>query len=223
MNPPLPVTPPATAPHSLNGNSISRIMLTVIAALLPATVFSFWLYGLAGDFPLDRHHWRCLLGEAACLRLSAPEPALPRPGRRLGTADRMAAGDVATTLGAVVDRGARRIVRHDAGQRGIRWHWLQSVQSGHGSARLSVDFLSRADDGLDRPTLPITAATAPNFHDGLMILIHGIPKLDAVASASLLSYTKPSNRVASISSGSLTAAAAAPVASLIGARARRSG
>ena len=66
--------------------------------------------------------------------------------------------------------------------------------------------------------LPITAATAPNFHDGLMILIHDIPKLDAVASASLLSYTKTELSRGIDLVQSLTAAAA-PVASLIGARA----
>ena len=77
MNPPLPVTPPATAPHSLNGNSISRIMLTVIAALLPATVFSFWLYGWPAIFLWIVTIGAALLGEAACLRL-AGEPALPR-------------------------------------------------------------------------------------------------------------------------------------------------
>ena len=77
MNPPLPVTPPATAPHSLNGNSVSRIMLTVIAALLPATVFSFWLYGWPAIFLWIVTIGAALLGEATCLRL-ASEPALPR-------------------------------------------------------------------------------------------------------------------------------------------------
>ena len=74
MNPPLPVTPPATAPHSLNGNSVSRIMLTVIAALLPATVFSFWLYGWPAIFL-----WIVTIGAPCSVKRPAcGSPANPR-------------------------------------------------------------------------------------------------------------------------------------------------
>lgn len=65
---------------------------------------------------------------------------------------------------------------------------------------------------------PITAATAPGFHDGLLILFGNIPKLDAVASASLLSHAKTELSRGIDLIHSLTAPSA-PAASLIGARA----
>ena len=43
-------TAPPTAPHALASNSVSRIMLTVVATLLPATLYGFWLYGWPAIF-----------------------------------------------------------------------------------------------------------------------------------------------------------------------------
>ena len=45
MSPP-PSTPPvAVAAHARRRNSVSRVMVTVMLALVPATLFGFWLYG----------------------------------------------------------------------------------------------------------------------------------------------------------------------------------
>ena len=216
MNPPLPVTPPATAPHSLNGNSVSRIMLTVIAALSPATVFSFWLYGWPAIFLWIVTIGAALLGEATCLRL-AGEPALPRlaDGSALLTGWLLAmslppwapwwigvlGGLFATMLGKGVFGG-------------IGFNLFNPAMV----ARVFLLISFPVQMTVWIAPLPITAATAPNFHDGLMILIHGIPKLDAVASASLLSYAKTELSRGIDLVQSLTAATA-PAASLIGARA----
>ena len=39
------MTPLAHSPHAHAVTSVSRIMATVMAALVPATLFGFWLYG----------------------------------------------------------------------------------------------------------------------------------------------------------------------------------
>ena len=45
MNTALLTAPPPTAPHALASNGVSRIMLSVAATLVPATLYGFWLYG----------------------------------------------------------------------------------------------------------------------------------------------------------------------------------
>ena len=60
---------PVAAPHTTTANSAGRVMATVMAALAPATLFGFWLYGWPAI-----HLWfitvaSAMLGEAFCLRL----------------------------------------------------------------------------------------------------------------------------------------------------------
>jgi RnfABCDGE-type electron transport complex D subunit len=65
--------------------------------------------------------------------------------------------------------------------------------------------------------LPITAAAAPDFHQGLTIFINGMPKLDAVSSATLLGFAK-TEWSRGIDLMHSLAAATAPANSLTGAR-----
>lgn len=63
------LTMPVAAPHTTTRNSAGRVMLTVMAALAPATLFGFWLYGWPAI-----HLWLitisfALVGEGLCLRL----------------------------------------------------------------------------------------------------------------------------------------------------------
>ena len=63
-------TAPPTAPHALASNCVSRIMLTVVATLLPATLYGFWLYGWPAIFLWIITVLSALFGEALCLKLA---------------------------------------------------------------------------------------------------------------------------------------------------------
>ena len=216
MSPNFAPTPPATAPHRVAGNSVSRVMLTVIAALIPATVFSFWLYGWPAVFLWLITLAAALLGEATCLRLSG-QPAWPAlsDGSALLTGWLLAmslppwapwwigvlGGLFATILGKGVFGG-------------IGFNLFNPAMV----ARVFLLISFPVPMTVWIAPLPMTAPTAPGFHDSLLILFQGIPSLDAVASASLLSYAKTELSRGIDLIQSLTANSA-PAASLIGARA----
>jgi electron transport complex protein RnfD len=68
----------AHSPHAHAGNSLQRIMATVMLALAPATLFGFWLYGWPAVYLWAVSLFAAIVGEAAVLRLQrrAVKPAL---------------------------------------------------------------------------------------------------------------------------------------------------
>lgn len=68
----------AHSPHAHAGNSVSRIMATVMLALLPATLFGFWLYGWPAVYLWAVAIVAAVAGEAAALkfRQRAVKPAI---------------------------------------------------------------------------------------------------------------------------------------------------
>jgi electron transport complex protein RnfD len=52
-----------TSPHILSGNSVDTIMFNVVLALLPATIFAVWVFGLAGLLTLITAVGSCVLTE----------------------------------------------------------------------------------------------------------------------------------------------------------------
>ncbi len=70
MNPLALTDTPIASPHAHGGNSVSGTMLRVQAALLPATLFGFWLYGWPAFFLWAATIASCLGWEALCLRLT---------------------------------------------------------------------------------------------------------------------------------------------------------
>ena len=216
MSPVLITNPPPTAPHDLASNSVSRIMLTVVLTLIPPTLFGFWLYGWPAIFLWLVTLLAALFGEAICLRLANQKtfPTLA-DGSALLTGWLLAlslppwapwwigvsGGLFATMIGKQVFGG-------------IGYNLFNPAMV----ARVFLLISFPVQMTVWIAPLPITAATAPGFHDGLMILINGIPKLDAVASASLLSFAKTELSRGIDLIHSLTASNA-PAASLIGARA----
>lgn len=68
----------AHSPHAHAANSVSRIMATVMLALVPATLFGFWLYGWPAVYLWAVAIVAALAGEAAALRLQrrAVKPAI---------------------------------------------------------------------------------------------------------------------------------------------------
>lgn len=68
----------AHSPHAHAGNSVQRIMATVMLALLPATLFGFWLYGWPAVYLWAVSLLAAVVGEAAMLRFQrrAVKPAI---------------------------------------------------------------------------------------------------------------------------------------------------
>jgi RnfABCDGE-type electron transport complex D subunit len=61
------MTPIAHSPHAHAANSVSRIMATVMLALVPATLFGFWLYGWPAVYLWAVSLLAAVAGEAAML------------------------------------------------------------------------------------------------------------------------------------------------------------
>ena len=58
-----------SAPYLAQSNSVRRVMLTVVAALLPALTVATWFFGIAVWVQVGQAVLACLLFEAAMLRL----------------------------------------------------------------------------------------------------------------------------------------------------------
>lgn len=206
---------PATAPHAASAASVSRVMATVAATLVPATLYGFWLYGWPAIDLWVVTILATLLGEAACLKFGG-RPAGP----------------------AILD-GSAFLTGWLLALSLPPWApWWIGVMGGLFAAVLGKQVFGGLGQNLFNPAmvarvfllisfpvpmtvwiapLPITAANAPDFVDGLRILAGAVPNLDAVSSASLLGFTKTelSRGIDLLHS---LAGSSAPIISLSGAR-----
>jgi RnfABCDGE-type electron transport complex D subunit len=179
---------PITAPHTTAVNSTSRIMLTVCAALVPATLYGFWLYGWPAIFLWLFTVASALAGEAACLRLM---------GRRAGPI--LADGSVLLT-GWLLALSLPPWAPWWIGVMGGLFASVLAKQvfGGLGQNLFNPAMVARVFLLVSFPVLmtawvapvPITSAAAPGFTDGLRISFGLIQPPDAVASASLLGHAK---------------------------------
>ena len=216
MNSALLTAAPPTAPHAVHNNSVSRIMLTVVATLVPSTLYGFWLYGWpAVDLWLVTL-LAALLGEGVCLRL-AGRRALPElfDGSALLTGWLLAVSLPPWApwwIGLLGGLFATVLAKQVFGGLG------QNLFNPAMVARVFLLISFPVQMTAWVAPLPITAVTAPGFVDGLRIFFGGVPNLDAVSSASLLGFAKTelSRGVDLLHS---LAAATAPGNSLAGARA----
>ena len=188
MIPHLAAGAPPTAPHSVSANSVSRIMLTLLATLVPATVFGFWLYGWPAIFLWIITVLAALFGEAACLRL-AGRPALPAlaDGSALVTGWLLALSLPPWApwwIGAVGGLFATMLAKQVFGGLGFNLFNPAMV------ARVFLLISFPVQMTVWIAPMPITAASAPGLHDSLLIFLGSFPKLDAIASASLLGFAK---------------------------------
>jgi len=213
---PSPATPLA-APHALAAGSVSRVMLWVVAALTPATAYGFWLYG----WPALHLWWItiafALLGEALCLRMMR-RAALPvlLDGSALLTGWLLALSLPPWApwwIGAGGGLFATIIAKQVFGGLG------QNLFNPAMVARVALLISFPLPMTLWVAPLPITAAAAPGFIDGLRITLGGLPAaFDAVTGATLLGHAK-TELARGIDLLQAFAAADAPGASLSGARA----
>jgi len=180
---------PVAAPHATTSNSAGRVMATVMAALAPATLFGFWLYGWPAIYLWFITVGAAMLGEAFCLRLQGRQatPVL-RDGSAILTGWLLAVslppwapwwigvfgGLFATVLGKQVFGGL--------GQNLFNPAMVARVA-------LLISFPLQMTAWV--APLPLFSASAPGLIDGLRITLNGVPPAyDAVASASLLGFTK---------------------------------
>lgn len=179
---------PASSPHATAQSSVSRIMLTVCAALAPATLYGFWLYGWPAVFLWSITVLSAMLGEVFCLRLMNR-----RALAALGDGSAILTGWLLALslppwapwwIGVMGGLFATILAKQVFGGLG------QNLFNPAMAARVFLLISFPVPMTVWVAPLPITAATAPGFLDSLSIFFGGIPDLDAVASASLLGFAK---------------------------------
>lgn len=179
---------PVCAPHAVTAHSVSRVMAIVMAALAPATLYGFWLYGWPSIYLWLVTVGAALLGEALCLRLMGRRaPPVLQDGSAALTGWLLAlslppwapwwigflGGMFATVLGKQVFGGL--------GQNLFNPAMVARVA-------LLISFPVQMTAWIG--PLPLDAAAAPGPLAGLAITFAGLPSLDAVASATLLGFGK---------------------------------
>ena len=163
-------------------------MLSVLATLVPATIFGFWLYGWPALFLWIITVLSALFGEAACLKL-AGDKALPTlsDGSALVTGWLLALSLPPWApwwIGAVGGLSATMLAKQVFG--GLGYNLFNPAMVAR--VFLLISFPVQMTAWI--APMPITATASPGFHDGLLIFLGSTPRLDAVASASLLGFAK---------------------------------
>ncbi len=179
---------PIASPHAHGGTGVSVVMLKVMAALAPATLYGFWLYGWPAIHLWFITVFAALLGEAFCLRL-AQRRALPvlLDGSALLTGWLLALSLPPWApwwLGAVGGLFATVVGKQVFGGLG------QNLFNPAMVARVALLISFPVAMTAWVVPVPITSATAPGLFEGLLITLSGATNLDAVSSASLLGHTK---------------------------------
>ena len=180
---------PVAAPHATTSNSPGRVMATVMAALAPATLFGFWLYGWPAIYLWSITIGFTLLGEAFCLRLTGRK-AIPV----------LFDGSAALT-GWLLALSLPPWAPWWIGAFGGLFAAVlgKQVFGGLGQNLFNPAMVARVALLISFPLqmtawvapLPISSAAAPGLFDGLLITLKGVPPgFDAVASASLLGFAK---------------------------------
>ncbi|MCM8611884.1 RnfABCDGE type electron transport complex subunit D [Accumulibacter sp.] len=208
---------PVAAPHAAGANSVARVMLWVAAALLPATLFGFWLYG----WPALHLWWittaSAILGEALCLRLRRqPVRASLRDASALLTGWLLALSLPPWApwwIGVVGGLFATVIGKQVFGGLG------QNLFNPAMVARVMLLISFPVPMTLWTAPIPLLSANAPGFVDGLRITFGTLPAaLDAMSSATLFGYAR-SELSRGVDLLQSLAATQAPPLSLVGERA----
>ena len=189
MNPTMLTAQPIASPHAHGGNSVTRTMLRVKIALVPATLYGVWLFGWPSFFLWLLTILSCLGFEALSLKLMG----VTRIRRTLFDGSAALTGWLlALTLPpwapwwvAVVGGFIAIVIG-------------KQVFGGVGQNVFNPAMVARVALLVSFPVpltqwvvpLPMTSLAAPDFIDGLRIFLTSLPQPDAMTSASLLGYTK---------------------------------
>lgn len=189
MNPLSITTQPVASPHAHGGNSVGRTMLRVQFALVPATLYGFWLYGWPSFFLWLLTILSCVGFEALSLKLAGNA----RIRRTLFDGSAVLTGWLlAMTLPpwapwwVAVIGGFIAIVIGKQVFGGVG----QNVFNPAMVARVAL--LVSFPLPLTQWVLPEAMATTvpPDFITGLRIFLTSLPVPDAMTSATLLGYAK---------------------------------
>lgn len=178
---------PTHAPHAHAPASVSRVMATVLLALVPATLFGFWLYGLPAVFLWAVALASAVAGEAFAVKLMgrAVRPAL-LDGSALLTAWLLALSLPPWApwwIAALGSFFAVVIVKQVFG--GLGQNVFNPAMAARVMLLISFPVEMTAWVGVH----PITAASAPGFMDALGVTFGGL-QLDGMASATVLGHIK---------------------------------
>ena len=181
--------PPIASPHAHGGNSVSRTMFKVQMALVPATFFGFWLYGWPSFFVWLLTLLSCLLFEALSLKMmgSTKIKTTLWDGSALLTGWLLAmtlppwspwwvpivGGFIAIVIGKQVFGGVG-----------------QNVFNPAMVARVALLVSFPVPLTLWVAPLPAGSLSGPDFIHGLQVFLGNQAMPDAMASASLLGYSK---------------------------------
>lgn len=205
---------PKSAPHTHSGNSISSVMLHVILALLPATLFGVYLFGLPALFIVILTITSCLLAEAIALYLAckAIKPHL-LDGSAILTGLLLAmslppwapwwiavlGGFFAIIIGKQIFGGLGQNVFNPA--------MLARVA-------LLISFPLEMTTWVD--VHPMFSNSSPGFIESLKITFFGIPNLDEISSASLMGQVKTELTLNNSVSSTLLSVNYSPMSTSIG-------
>lgn len=177
------------SPHAHGGNTVGRTMVRVQLALVPATLYGFWLFGWPSFFLWLLTVVSCLVFEAMALRMTGST----RVRKTLFDGSALLTGWLlAMTLPpwapwwVAVVGGFIAIVIGKQVFGGVG----QNVFNPAMVARVAL--LVSFPVPLTQWVLPMSLASvpAPDFLQGLHIFVTSAPPLDGIASASLLGHTK---------------------------------
>lgn len=208
--------PSIASPHAHGGNSVSRTMFRVQMAMVPATLYGFWLFGWPSFFLWLLTILSCLGFEALSLKLMGRTRI---KGTLFDGSAMLTGWLLAMTLPpwapwwvAVVGSFIAIVIG-------------KQVFGGVGQNVFNPAMVARVALLVSFPVpltqwvspLPLTSLASPDFIDGLRIFLTSLPQPDAMASASLLGFTKTELSRGIDLLHSLTGAQA-PALSWIGAR-----
>ncbi len=180
---------PVASPHAHGGNSVSRTMLRVQVALVPATLYGFWLFGWPSFFLWLLTILSCLAFEALSLKMMG----VTQIKRTLFDGSALLTGWLlamtlppwapwwVAILGGFIAIVIGKQVFGGVGQNVFNPAMVARVA-------LLVSFPLPLTQWVY--PLPLTSLAAPDFIDGLRIFLTSLPQPDAMASASILGYTK---------------------------------
>ena len=182
-------TLPIASPHAHGGNSITRTMFRVQVALLPATLYGFWLFGWPSFFL-----W--LLTVVSCVGFEALSLKMMGAKRIKGTLFDGSALLTGWLLAMTLPPWAPWWVAVLGGFIAIVIG--KQVFGGVGQNVFNPAMVARVALLVSFPLpltqwvtpLPLTTLAAPDFIDGLRIFLGSLPQPDAMASASLLGFSK---------------------------------
>ncbi|WP_303787123.1 RnfABCDGE type electron transport complex subunit D [Azovibrio restrictus] len=177
------------SPHAHGGSGVRHTMVRVQFALLPATLFGFWLYGWPAFFLWLITLLSCLAFEFMSLRLMGRQQI----GRTLGDGSALLTGWLlAMTLPPWAPWWVGVVGAFIAIVIG------KQVFGGLGHNVFNPAMVARVALLISFPLplttwvapLPLTSAAAPGFVEGLQITLGQMHLTDAMSSATLLGYAK---------------------------------